>query len=116
MAGHSTWDETKLKRRKAELAAIRAKHLLCTHSSPGKTLAGCACGTTFGWDTREAEHADHLDAVVIGHFEEQMNDLKVKLQHLKNMAETAEEDIETGADYYYEPVVSVAHLRRNKLI
>lgn len=39
-----------------------------------------------------------------------------KLQELRNMAETAEEDIETGADYYYEPVVSVAHLKRRKLI
>lgn len=43
-------------------------------------------------------------------------ELEKKLQELKDMAETAEEDIETGADYYYEPVVSVAHLRRKKLI
>lgn len=41
---------------------------------------------------------------------------EVKLQHLKNMAETAEEDIETGADHYHSPVIPVSALRRDKLI
>ena len=64
---------------------------------------------------RVSSRADYL-ATEVDRQAARAKKAEAKLQFLKNMAETAEEDLETGADYYDEPVVSVAHLRRKKLI
>lgn len=52
------------------LTEIRGQHVLCTHSAPrpgGINLnkAGCSCGVRHAWHRREAEHAEHVDSVII---------------------------------------------------
>lgn len=57
------------------LAEIRATHVLCTHSriqSGGIKInkAGCSCGAYYTWNRREAEHVEHVDAVIVARMAE----------------------------------------------
>lgn len=48
--------------------------------------------------------------------EKRVEELEGKLKFLAQRAEQAEEDLDTGADYYHETVIPVKHLKRWKLI
>lgn len=57
------------------LPGIRAQHELATHRTvSGETItrhAKCSCGRTdhYDWFRRVQEHQDHVDAMIVEHFE-----------------------------------------------